>query len=313
MFRPTRIQIDAQAVHHNLNVLRECNGHEAFFCAMVKANAYGHGAVHIAHLLERLVPDLNLGVALVEEGLELREAGVRAPILCFAPFTKAAASAMLTHQLTPVVGRFEDLHALTAVMGKSGVDVHVKFNTGMNRLGFDAFEVGELKATLQRHPQIRVLGVCTHLTHGEEAHESEGFTQKQIRRFITMSEAFPGVRHVHKSSSLAVLAERGLRKDPALGARCGISLMAWPTTAPELRRRSGPCSVGRPRWRGFIRWKRAMPFLMARVGSPRTDLASEWSRWVTGTDIGGRCPIVGKCCFAGCEFLLWGLCAWITH
>src|SRR6185312_1504807 len=201
--RPTRVRLDLAALRNNLAVLQNANGDD-FFCPMVKANAYGHGEVAVARVVEECGASA-MGVALVEEGLRLRAAGLRLPILVFAPFDKAGASAMCTHQLTPVLTRFEDLTAAAAL--KTTLAVHVKFNTGMCRLGFDGSEIERLRLELARHPQLRVEGVCTHLAFGEEAHLRDSESAEQLRRLQRMSEGFSGVRHAHKSASLAAYVE----------------------------------------------------------------------------------------------------------
>ena len=235
--RPTRVEVERSALKHNLETLKMWNGSGAFFCPMVKANAYGHGAEAVARTVENSKLASAVGVGLFEEGLLLREAGIRMPVLVFAALDKVAASAALTHQLTPVVGRFEDIEALLKVCGKSPLKIHVKLNTGMARLGFDRGELPKLHQTLNAHPVLSVEGVCTHLTHGEEAHENDGFTQKQLDLFRSMSDGFSGVMHAHKSASLFALASRGLAKDSKLGARPGIALYGLGGTGlkPALR------------------------------------------------------------------------------
>jgi len=205
---------------------------------MVKANAYGHGDIEVAHTVEECGASA-LGVALVEEGLRLRAAGIRLPILVFAPFEKSGASAMLTHQLTPVLTRFEDIEALSSLKSKTPTPVHVKFNTGMARLGFDVAEIPRLRSALAEQTHLHVSGVCTHLTHGEDAGFSGSVTETQFARLLSMGEGFSGVRHAHKSASLAALVESGSPKAPGIGARPGISVYGLPydgsRTAPGLR------------------------------------------------------------------------------
>lgn len=238
MMRPTRVEIDRSALKHNLEYLKKLNGPQTFFCPMVKANAYGHGDKIVARSVQEVGASA-LGVALFEEGLALREARIQMPILVFATLDRVAASAALTHQLTPVLGRLEDLSALSEVCGKSRLGIHLLFNTGMNRMGFGESELPELRRKLQECPALVVEGVCTHFTHGEEAHQPEGYTQKQVTRFQKMSEGFPGIRHCHKSASLISLAKHGLTKDPQVGSRPGIAIygLGFDTSAlrPVLR------------------------------------------------------------------------------
>ena len=205
---------------------------------MVKANAYGHGDVQVARLVERA--DVSaLGVALFEEGVTLREAGIRKPILVFAPIGVREASTAVTSDLTPVVGRFEDFEALLSLGTKTPVRFHLKFNTGMNRLGFDEADLPRVREILANNPQLKVEGLCTHLSHGEEAHHPEGYTQRQLALFNKMTAGFSGVKHAHKSASLAALAENSQKPEAGIGARPGISIYGLPQdghrTAPGLK------------------------------------------------------------------------------
>ncbi len=223
MYRRTHLRIDIAALGHNLSLLKKWTG-DAFFCPMVKANAYGHGDKIVARTIEQMGFKA-MGVALVEEGVALRHEGITASIFSFGPLSRDAADALLKNNLTPVLGRFEDIQALESVRGKNEVPVHLKFNTGMQRLGFDAADVGRLKAELKDKPWLKVEGVCTHLTHGEEADQEDGPTHSQLRLFQKLSEGFPGVRHAHKSASLSVLKESDKGN---IGARPGIGIYGLP-------------------------------------------------------------------------------------
>lgn len=217
MLRHSWVEIDVNNLEHNLRTLKRWTGGN-FFCPMVKANAYGHGAILTARAIERVGADA-IGVALVEEGIELRRAGVKLPILVFAPFDQGAAAATVAHDLTPVLGRPEHV---AAFRGRR-VDVHLKFNVGMQRMGFDAPEVAALREQL---PGLTVRGVCSHLTHGEDAAEAGGPTARQMALFHEVTRGFAGVRHAHKSASLAALGERVAAGD--VGARPGIGLHGLP-------------------------------------------------------------------------------------
>jgi alanine racemase len=141
---------------------------------------------------------------------------------------------MLTHQLTPVVSRFEDLEALASLKCKHSVDIHIKFNTGMTRLGFDESQLPELRKTLATRPEIRVEGLCTHLTHGEEAEVADGFSDKQFHKLKIMAEGFSGRLHAHKSASLCAYAKSEKLKAPGIGARPGIAIYGLPHEGREI-------------------------------------------------------------------------------
>ncbi len=220
MGRRTRLQISESALAANLKALQTVNG-RAFFCPMIKANAYGHGVAIAARAVEKCGADM-AGVALLEEAVELRELNFKLPILAFAPLNAGDAEICATHRITPVVSRMNDF----SVLAKFNGEVHLKFNTGMQRLGFDREQIPELKRKLKEHSNLNVAGLCTHMTHGEDALDNTGQTSHQFRLFLEMTTGLPGVRHAHKSSTLAAC---GLNKiHPEIGARPGISIYGLP-------------------------------------------------------------------------------------
>lgn len=223
MGRPTRVEIDLDNLKHNLHTLKGLNG-DAFFCPMVKANGYGHGMIRVAFAAAEAGCDA-VGVALVEEAIELRQQGFRHPVLTFAPLHRSDVPAILEYNITPVITRFDDLVRLDEAHPLTPLSIHVKFNTGMNRLGFDGHELPQLKKYLEGHAKLRVAGVCTHLTHGHEiASEPDGPTHRQMKKFLEMASGFPGVRHAHKSASLATTK----KFYPEIGARPGIAIYGLP-------------------------------------------------------------------------------------
>lgn len=228
MSRPTRVEIQTEALRHNLEILKAANG-SAFFCPMIKANAYGHGLGIVAGVVEKVGADM-AGVALLEEGVEVRRLGFDIPILSFAPLNPGDTETLESQRITPVIGRFEDFKVLSRFSGS----VHIKFNTGMQRLGFDQEQIPELMRTLKARPELQVVGLCTHMTHGEDILDDTGQSAHQFRLFLEMSNGFSGVRHAHKSSTLAVCAAAGNKIHAAIGARPGISLYGLPHDGPRV-------------------------------------------------------------------------------
>lgn len=220
--RPTRVEISVDAVLQNLQTLKAANG-SAFFCPMIKANAYGHGVEILAQAIAKTSVDM-AGVALLEEGVEIRRMGFHFPILSFAPLSPGDGEVLEAERITPVLGRFEDFDSLAKFTGP----VHLKFNTGMQRLGFDREQIPELKRRLKALPQLQVAGLCTHMTHGEDILDDTGQSAHQFRLFLEMSTGFPGVKHAHKSSTLAICAGAGVKVHPTIGARPGISIYGLP-------------------------------------------------------------------------------------
>jgi alanine racemase len=176
--------------------------------AVVKANAYGHGAVECARRLEREGARW-FAVALPEEGIELRNAGVTKPILCLAGFWGEQATACLQQNLVPVVYRLDMIAAFDRAARERGVvaDVHVKVDTGMGRLGVRFDEVSEFAVALKHFQNIRVDGLMTHFAAADES-SCEPLTRDQIQRFGGAFVAFrehgfdPTHRHLANSAGI---------------------------------------------------------------------------------------------------------------
>lgn len=179
--RPTRAEVSLSALRHNLAEARRVAA-PAEVLAVVKANAYGHGAVTVARALEDAGVG-HLGVALVEEGVELRNAGVRAPILVMGGSYDAGWDLVVQFGLTPTVFRVEHLDALQAAAeaGGQSVKVHLKIDTGMNRLGVRTHELGPLLEHMKSLSRLSLEGVASHFANADVA-GSPG-CDEQLSRF----------------------------------------------------------------------------------------------------------------------------------
>src|SRR5689334_10446402 len=165
--RPTRAEIDLGALERNYRAIRAlAPGLEVL--AMVKANAYGHGAPAVAHRLEAAGVRL-LGVALVEEGIELRNAGVRAPILVMGGSLAGGYDVLVERELTPTVFRADHVTELARAARRAGreVSVHLKVDTGMGRLGASLEELPDVLKHLRAHPEIRLEGLASHFANAD--------------------------------------------------------------------------------------------------------------------------------------------------
>jgi alanine racemase len=167
--RPTRVEVDLDAIAHNVARLRErASGAEV--CAVVKADGYGHGAVPVARAA--LAGGATwLAVALVEEGLQLREAGLEVPVLLLSEPPIAAVEDLLAAELTPTVYREPFIAVLDAhgqVHGRP-VRVHVKVDTGMGRVGIAPDDLDARLHQLAAAEGIEVEGLWTHLARADEA------------------------------------------------------------------------------------------------------------------------------------------------
>ena len=181
--RPTWVEIDLDALAANFRVIKDRVGPDVNVMAVVKANAYGHGAVECARRLETEGADW-FGVALPEEGIELRSAAIAKPILCLAGFWDGQASVCLQQRLTPVVYRLDMIEAFDRAALERGTvaEVHLKVDTGMGRLGVRFDEVPEFASALKKFSNIRVDGVMTHFAAADEP-SCIPLTQNQIQRF----------------------------------------------------------------------------------------------------------------------------------
>ena len=161
--RPTRAEVNLANLRHNLRVMqRTAGGAEVW--AVLKADGYGHGAKGVARTLER-AGATGICVALLEEGIELREAGIRVPILITGGYYGRAFGEVLRHSLTPVLhdpAQVEELADEVRYSGAEPASVHVKIDTGMSRLGVLPREVPKMAEVLARNPQVQVSGLMTH-------------------------------------------------------------------------------------------------------------------------------------------------------
>ena len=208
--RPTWAEIDLDALAENLRVIRERVGREVNVMAAVKADAYGHGAVPCARRLEAEGVEW-FGVALPEEGIELRRGGITKPILCLGGFWEGQQKACLQQNLTPVVYRLDMIESLDRSARDAGVvaDVHVKIDTGMGRLGVRTDDVPQFCEALSRLRNIRVDGLMTHLAAADDPAQ-EDFTKGQLERFELAVKVFRergfSPSYIHAANSAAAFA-----------------------------------------------------------------------------------------------------------
>jgi alanine racemase len=214
--RPTWAEIDLDALASNFREVRRVAGDGVRVMCVVKADAYGHGATRCARRLEREGADW-FAVALPEEGVELREAGVARPVLCLEGFWERQAALCVRHNLTPIIFRLDVAEAFDHAAREAGTvaDVHIKIDTGMNRLGVRADDVSEFAARLRAFKNLRVGGLLTHFASADET-EADEFTRGQAARFASAVETFrahghePTVEHLSNSAAtFARVAPRG--------------------------------------------------------------------------------------------------------
>ncbi len=203
----THAIVDLDAYARNIQVVQSIVGDDVGVMAVVKADAYGHGAVECGCAAIQAGAQM-LGVARIDEGVYLRKAGMSGPILLIGPPAVGQIAAALQHDLMLTVGSIQAIDGLFAALELGGVArVHVKVDTGMNRYGFAANEIADAIDRLSSHQRVAVEGVFTHFSSADETDPAP--TQRQIDRFWTAVRTLEdrGLRPslVHTSNSAAIL------------------------------------------------------------------------------------------------------------
>lgn len=213
--RPTWAEIDLDNLAYNFHSTKKFVGEEIKYMAVVKADAYGHGAVECARRLEKEGVDW-FGVALPEEGVELRAAGIRKLILCLGGFWQGQENLLLNNDLVPVIYQIEKAAAFDRAAAARGsiANVHVKIDTGMGRIGVRYDEVTEFAEKLKQFKNLRLEGLMTHFAAADDLSEND-FTDTQIERFKRAVAIFEekGFRPVYKdlANSPGAIGHRNAR------------------------------------------------------------------------------------------------------
>ena len=249
-FRPTYVEIDLEAIGHNVRALAP---QDADFMAVVKADGYGHGAVEVA----RASLDAGatwLGVALVEEGLSLRSAGIAAPVMVLSEFPSGSEREALDAGLTPVLATHGGLERLSSVAGSSAsaVDVHVKVDTGMHRLGVWPPEDAPSFVDQVANAGFGLGGLWTHFASSEE---DAATTKAQLDRFLDAVDAVREAGHqpamIHAANTAASIlypearldlvrvgiGTYGVEPSPGVGTSLGLRpALSWHSTVTASKR-----------------------------------------------------------------------------
>ena len=207
--RPTVAEIDLDALKFNYEQLRKKVGKETKMLAVVKADGYGHGATFISKELQRLGVDL-LGVAICEEGISLRKAGIKNPIIILNGVFKGQIKETIEYNLTPVIFDLNTAQRMSDE-GKrvnKRVKVHVKIDTGMGRLGISHKDIVPFFSKLRDIANLEVEGVLSHLSTADgDSPEDRDFISLQLQRFeecireIDMLGFSPPLRHIANSAA----------------------------------------------------------------------------------------------------------------
>ena len=223
MTRNCRAEISASAIQNNISTLKKMLNPNSFFCPVVKANAYGHNAVLICEELQKQNIQ-HVGVAFVEEAIELRENNIRhLDILTFGAFVEEGVQLLEQYDLIPVVSSMQQLQLLANQL-QAPRKIHLKFNTGMNRLGFQLQQAQEVLQYIQLQKKLQLDGLCTHMADGEDGGDALGVTHAQLEKFKELLQQFPSKLKIHALNSSSLFSLYSHFGPQSLGARPGLSL-----------------------------------------------------------------------------------------
>jgi alanine racemase len=306
----TFVEINLSAIKHNIQVYKSQLKPTTKMLAMVKAQSYGAGLEKIGVYLERQGIDY-LGVAYPDEGVELRKAGVKIPILVMNPVDEGFEDC-IKYQLEPTIFSFEQLDELLHELIFQGVQnfpVHVKIDTGMKRLGFDFNELPRLMEVFQAQPEVMIKGVYSHLADSDNRRDKR-FTDLQIRRFVEacnyISANYSGkfITHLLNSEGIANYPEAqfsmvrigigmyGVSANPGLVKKLR-PVISWRSTVSQTKQIQKGESVGYSR--SFVADKN-MEIAIVPVGYA-DGYRRSLSNGVGSVIINGQmCNVVGRVC-----------------
>ena len=308
--RPTRCLIDREALCWNLRQIRAKVGHRVKILSMVKANGYGHGAALVAKTLAEEGSDA-FGVATFEEGLELRRAGIRRPVIVLAGAYIEQLEQYLQQDLIPVVHDLTLLKHMERTIGEWGASlpVHLKVDTGMGRIGLLATEIDSWLPEIKKLKALKIQGVFSHFSHAESV---EGdYTQRQLQLFrgtidrLRSEQVRPALVHLANSAATISLPAAyfdmvrpglmlyGLYPSPAMIHQISLRpVLSWQTHILQLKKLPSGSSISYGQT--FVTQR---PSLVATLpvgyadGYPRL-LSNRGEVLVRGQ----RAPVIGRVC-----------------
>ncbi len=199
-------EVDLAALRKNVDVLAATVGPGVGILAVVKADAYGHGALAVARALERKV--WGFAVSLVEEGVELRRGGIEAPIVVLGSFYGYSHRDVIAFRLTPVVadeGDVEKFARAADEMSSGRIGVHLKIDTGMSRLGVRLERLDDMLARLKATPAVELAGLCSHLASADADDPTPSTEQlarfEEARRRVAAAGFAVPLTHVANSAT----------------------------------------------------------------------------------------------------------------
>lgn len=233
----TVLEINLNAIVHNLNYFRSRIKADTKIMAMVKAFSYGSGSFEIANILQFHRVDY-LAVAYADEGIELRKAGITMPIMVMNP-EEQSYDAMIQYNLEPEIYSFRVLSLFEETLKRSDkklnqpIPIHLKMDTGMHRLGFEEEDVNELIVKIKNNKNLEIRSIFSHLAASDEK-EHDDFTWQQIKSFNAMSDQISS--HFQYPISKHILNSAGITRFPDAQfnmVRLGIGLYGIGANAAE--------------------------------------------------------------------------------
>jgi len=308
--RPTLCTIDLAALRWNLRQVRAKVGSQVKVLSMVKANAYGHGAPAVSRALAEEGSDA-FGVATLEEGLELRQAGIRSPILVVAGIYLEQLDQILANDLTPVVHELDGMQRLEAAVRNRGktLDVHVKIDTGMGRIGFLANEMDGWLDELKKLKALRLQGIFSHFSTAE--HVAGDFTRAQLVTFSNLVQRLraegiaPPLVHLANSAAAITLPAAyfdmvrpgimlyGIYPSAAMANQIELKpVLSWQTRIVQLKKVPAGTSISYGQT--FVTERESL------IATLPVGYADGYSRLLSSRGAalvrGERAPVVGRVC-----------------
>lgn len=240
----TFAEVHIPNLKHNIRVLKSLSKSD-FFCPMVKSNGYGHGDKEVVQaLIDEGVK--TVGVALVEEAKRLRGYGFNdIEILVFGAIKERAIDYLIENRITPVITQWHELELFKRKKIKN-FPVHIKFNTGMNRLGFKPEEAEKLSSFFQSNDQLKLDGIGTHFSCGEDFGIEGGYSNMQFSQFNYALKYFDEKKlHMYNSSAFFAGVDKAVDQQ-SIGARLGLAIYGCYPQVKDLKNKLEELAVLKP-------------------------------------------------------------------
>lgn len=278
----TFIEIDLDNIYHNIKAIQSYLGSAKEIMAVVKANAYGHGAIEISKTALD-AGATSLAVAILEEALQLRTAGITAPILVLGYTKPNSLELAIINNISLTISSVEDLSkiGLTSSALNRKVFIHLKIDTGMGRLGIQPNELGDFFEELAKYPSIQLEGIYTHFATADEEDTSYAYMQRDIFNdcLAKVQNYRPLPRSIHNANSAATL--QNLCSNSNL-VRIGLAMYGiYPS---DTAKKSNVILQAALTWKSMVAHLKIIP-KGTSIGYGRAYTSPE-SRWIATIPVG---------------------------